>query len=42
MRSEVKVKSKIVIIIKVPITKNQVLVGVSWLRYSSRNVYISV
>lgn len=41
MRSEVNVKSKIVII-KDAITKNQVLVVVSWLRYILRNLNISV
>lgn len=42
MRSEVEVKSKIVIIVKDSIMKNQVLVVVSWLRYSLRNLNISM
>lgn len=42
MRSEVNVKNKIVIIIKDLIMKNQVLLGVSWIRYSLRNLNISV
>lgn len=43
MRSEVKVKNKILMILTDPITKNQFLVVVvSWLRYTLRNVNISV
>lgn len=43
MRSEVKVNNKILMILIDPIMKNQFLVVVvSWLRYTSRNVNISV